>query len=570
MRTEVTIREILQPQILCCTPDTLLEVAARQMSEARCSSILVMQDGKALGIWTEHDALSLDLADPAQLRLPVHQFMSTPVMTIPADTPLGEAALRFREDEVRHFVVISPEGATVGIISQSDIVLNQGIEYFVSLRDLESVFTHRYAQVSGDTPIAEAVREMHRGRHDAIIVEDAERGLGIATERDIVRLIGAQRATGNIREIASFPLLTLPVNATLYHARKQFIDRHVRHLGVTSDDGALIGLVSFSGILANIEHEYVRRLRQELRESEASLANTDRMLRSAAKVFESTFEGIMVTNAARIIESVNPAFTRITGYEAAEVIGRTPSVLASGRHDEPFYQAMNASLAETGHWHGEICNRHKSGRIFVEWASINAITDDTGQVTNYVAVFSDFTARKAVEEQMRFMALHDGLTGLPNRSLLMQRLSYAMPHARRNRKKLAVLFLDLDNFKDTNDRHGHEAGDQMLRAIADRLQAAARSADTIARLGGDEFVVLIEDLATIEPVMPIAEKLKASIGEPIPFDGRDLRTTGSIGIAIFPDHAIEPQELLRRADQAMYAAKGEGGNLIRKAEPSIN
>lgn len=562
MRTEATIKEILQPKILSCTPDTLLESAARRMHEARCSSILVMEEGKVLGIWTEHDALMLDMDDPAQFRLPVYMFMSSPVTTIGADATLGEAALRFRDEDIRHFVVTTQTGEIAGVISQSDVVLNQGIEYFVSLRELGTVFSRQFAEMPAASPLAAAVAEMRRGRHEAMIVRAADGRLGIVTERDVLQLVGAPQPAATIGEIASFPLLTLPVKATLYQARKEFRDHRVRHLGVTDDQNVLIGLISFSDILANIEHEYVLHLREALRESEASLASTHRQLRSATKVFENTYEGIMVTNAEHVIESVNPAFTRITGYESREVVGKTPAILSSGRHDKGFYRAMYESLAAHGHWHGEICNRHKDGRIYVEWASINAITDEAGNITNYVAVFSDFTARKAVEEQMRFMALHDGLTGLPNRSSLMQRLAHAIPHARRNRKKLALLFVDLDELKGTNDRYGHEAGDHLLRTVADRLKGAARDADTIARLAGDEFVVLLENLADPEPVAAIAEKVLAMIGEPMHFAGREIRTTASIGVALYPDHTDDPDELLRAADRAMYAAKGRGGNRI--------
>jgi diguanylate cyclase (GGDEF)-like protein/PAS domain S-box-containing protein len=569
MRSEATIKEILQPKILSCTPDTLLETAAQRMSEAHCSSILIMEDGKALGIWTEHDAVALDMGDPARFRLPVYMFMSSPVMTIRADATLGEAALRFREEDIRHFVVTTQSGEIAGVISQSDVVLNQGIEYFVSLRELGTVFTRRFAQMPTESPLAAAVAEMRRGRHEAMIVRAADGRLGIVTERDILKLIGAAQKAATIGEIASFPLLTLPFKATLYHARKQFRDHRVRHLGVTDEHGNLIGLISFSDILANIEHEYVLHLREALRESEASLASTHRQLRSATKVFENTYEGIMVTNAERVIESVNPAFTRITGYESREVVGKTPSVLASGRHDKGFYQAMYDALAAHGHWHGEICNRHKNGSIYVEWTSINAITDEAGQVTNYVAVFSDFTARKAVEEQMRFMALHDGLTGLPNRSSLMQRLAHAIPHARRNRKKLALLFVDLDELKGANDRYGHEAGDYMLRTVADRLQNAARASDTVARLGGDEFVMLLENLAEPEPVSAFAEKVLASVGEAMHFAGREIRTTASIGVVIYPDHTDDPDELLREADHAMYTAKGMGGNQICYVDSAV-
>jgi diguanylate cyclase (GGDEF)-like protein/PAS domain S-box-containing protein len=563
MRSELTIKEILHTGILSCPPDTPLSSAARSMANAHCSSIVVMEGGKALGIWTEQDAVGLDLSDPAQYQAPISGFMSAPVITIPIDATLGEAAQRFREEGIRHFTVTDTAGAVRGVVSQSDIVLNQGIEYFVSLRELDSVFTRQYTSVPASMAVADAVREMHGKHLDALIVEGANGELGILTERDVLRMISSGHTAATIKEIASFPLLTLPVTATLYHARKLFINKRIRHLGVTGESGKLVGLVTFSGILENIEHEYVRHLREALRESEASLAHSNQRLRSAAKVFESTFEGIVVTNADRIVESVNPAFTRITGYHAEDIVGKTPALLASGRHDEAFYRTMYDSLENTGHWQGEICNRHKSGRIYVEWISINAIFDDSGRLTNYVAVFSDFTARKAVEEQMRYMAQHDGLTGLPNRTLLLQRITRAISHSKRNGKKLAILFLDLNDFKDINDQHGHEAGDHVLKVIAQRLAKGAREEDTVARLGGDEFVVLLEEVLSIEPLPAIADKLMQSIAAPIPYEHIELRISASAGISIYPDDATEPADLVRNADLAMYKSKDLGGNAVR-------
>ena len=571
MRSETTVGEILQPKILSCSPETLVVEAARLMAEARCSSILVRGEGHAAGIWTEHDALALDLSDAGQLRRPISEVMSSPVRTLRIETTLGEAALRFREGGVRHFLVVDASGEHKGVVSQTDIVLNQGIEYFVSLRELESVFSRQHVTVSGASSIATAVAEMRRSRLDAIVVAGTDGRLGILTERDVVRLISAGRSTGAVEEVASFPLLTLPLNDTLYHARKRFMERHVRHLGVTDSDGTLVGLLTFSGILANIEHEYVRSLREALRESEASLAASDRRLRSAAKAFESTFEGILVTNAAWIIEMVNPAFTQITGYSADEVIGKTPMFLTSGQHDDAFYRAMFESLSQTGHWQGELSNRRKGGQRYVEWVNINAVKDAAEQVTSYVAVFSDFTTRKAAEDQVRFLAQHDALTGLPNRTVLTERLSRAIPHAKRTGKKLAVVFLDLDEFKSVNDGFGHDAGDQVLKVVAQRLTAGTRAEDTVARLGGDEFVVLLEDLSGPEFVPPIIKKIMGSVAEPMKVAQHELRTSTSVGISIYPDDAAEPGELLRAADVAMYRSKQQGGNLFQFfAQPAMD
>ena len=558
MSSEIKIRDIFHQGVFSCSADTPVCEAARRMAEAQCSSILIEADGAIVGIWTEQDALALDIGDPDVLQTAIAQFMSAPVKTVALDTAIGEAALRFREEGVRHFLVLDAAGEPCGIVSQTDIVINQGIEYFIALREINSVFSRGHRVIPGAMAVAEAMREMRRDQLDAIVVHSEQAGYGILTERDVVRLIGARRPLASVAEVASYPLITLPLNASLFHARKQFVDKRIRHLGVTDDKGELLGLITFSDILANIEHEYVRHLREALRESEASLAVSHRHLRLAAKAFESTFEGIVVTNADRIIESVNPAFTQITGYKPHEVIGRSPAMLASGRHERAFYDAMYDALAQTGHWQGEICNRRKSGEIYVEWLTINAVKDSEGKVTNYVAVFTDFTTRKAAEDKMRFLAQHDALTGLPNRTLLRERMLRAIAHAQRNGRRLAVIFLDLDEFKEVNDTYGHGAGDQMLRVVAQRLVAAVRAEDTVARLGGDEFLVVLEEITSEADVPGIVGKIVESLIAPMIIDGREMRISTSLGVSLYPDDGDEPEILVKNADAAMYRAKEKG------------
>lgn len=567
MSNEITIREIFHPDILTCLPDTPLADAARRMVEARCSSILVEDRGRIVGIWTEQDALALDVGDEAQFQRPISEAMSSPVKTLAIDTPIGEAAVRFHEEGLRHFLVVDATGEPRGIVSQTDVVINQGIEYFLSLREVESVFTRRHRTIPAAAPLAEAVRTMRAERLDALIVT-RNGGHGIITERDVVRLVGNGRVPATVGDAASFPLATLPLSASLYLARKMFVDKRIRHLGVTGSDGELQGLVTFADILMNIELEYVHHLREALRESQASLALSDQRVRLAAKAFESTYEGIVVTNPRHVIESVNPAFTQITGYAAEEVIGLTPAVLSSGRHDAAFYRGMREALEDGGHWQGEICNRRKNGEIYVEWLTINAVRDNDDRLTHYVGVFTDFTTRKAAEEHMRFLAHHDALTGLPNRVLLKERLRRAIPHARRNARKVAVVFIDLDSFKAVNDALGHNAGDHLLRLVAQRLVGSVRGEDTVARLAGDEFVVVLEDLANEVSVPPVVAKLIDSLSVPAFFEGEEVQVTASIGISIYPDDGDDPDELVRNADLAMYRSKEKGGNLFHFfAEP---
>ena len=291
--------------------------------------------------------------------------------------------------------------------------------------------------------------------------------------------------------------------------------------------------------------------------------HAEEKLRQTAKVFESTMEGIVITNPDAEIIAVNPAFTEITGYSEAEALGKNPRIRQSGRHDRSFYQAMWASLLETGSWHGEIWNRRKTGETYPEWLTINTVRDESGKIANYVAVFTDISQMKRSEAELSHLAHHDPLTELPNRLLLDARLEYAIQHAQREGTSLAVLFLDLDRFKTVNDSLGHPVGDQLLRSVAALLSASVRGEDTVARLGGDEFVIVLEGVGDASDASEMAKKILNALSQRYDLNGQDVFIGASIGISTYPADGRDGTTLLKNADAAMYLAKEEGRNTFR-------
>ncbi len=278
----------------------------------------------------------------------------------------------------------------------------------------------------------------------------------------------------------------------------------------------------------------------------------------AKSVFESTNEGIMVTDTDARILLVNPAFTAITGWSAAEAVGQTPSILKSGRYTPEFYAEMWQSIGDKGHWEGEIWNRRKNGEIYVQWININAIRDSRGKGTRYVSLFSDITLRKTREEKVWRQANFDALTGLANRNLFHDRLDRALARARRNHQTIGLMFIDLDHFKWVNDTHGHRAGDNLLIEAAARLQGCVREEDTVARLGGDEFTVVLEGHAGRDAMHTVAEKILAALATPFDIGGVQVGISCSVGVTIFPQDGDDTHVLLHNADLAMYQAKAAG------------
>lgn len=281
-----------------------------------------------------------------------------------------------------------------------------------------------------------------------------------------------------------------------------------------------------------------------------------------AMAFENIRDGVMITDAHARIQTVNAAFSAITGYAADEVVGASPSLLQSGRHGPEFYAQMWGALLREGRWQGEIWNRRKNGEIYPELLTLNAVRDGTGRVTHYVGVFTDVTVAKSAEAQVERLAHYDALTGLPNRVLLQERLRQVLSRGRRLGCTTAVLVIDLDGFKTVNDGLGHPAGDELLVCMATRLQQCLQPDDVLGRLGGDEFLVIVENCGSPAEVATLAGQLLAAVAAPVPLaGGRDAYVTASIGISLHPtDGSNGPVELLRDADAAMYRAKAQGRN----------
>ncbi|HRO35715.1 diguanylate cyclase [Thauera sp.] len=305
-----------------------------------------------------------------------------------------------------------------------------------------------------------------------------------------------------------------------------------------------------------------RRLAGEVelhRRSEQRLAASESRYRA---IFDSAAEGIMLTDAALRIVQVNPAFSEITGYAAEEVLGRTPSMLGSGRHGEDFFRDLLATLVATGRWQGEVWNRRKDGDLYVQWMSAVRL-GEADAPEGFVATMTDITSRKQSEERLRFRANHDALTGLPNRRLFEDRLQSAIASALRHGERFALMLVDLDRFKGVNDRFGHLAGDALLVEVGRRLQLCVRASDTVARLGGDEFAVILGEVGGRGDAAEVAGRICASMAEPFELGEGVAQVGASVGVALGPQDDADAEELQRRADAALYSVKHGGRGSFR-------
>ncbi|NMM26982.1 MAG: EAL domain-containing protein [Glaciimonas sp.] len=298
-------------------------------------------------------------------------------------------------------------------------------------------------------------------------------------------------------------------------------------------------------------------------------ARVEQALRLSATVFESSNDGIVITDAKTRILKVNRAFCVITGYAADEVLGQTPALLQSGRQDASFYQAMWQSIAEHGRWSGEIWNRRKSGEVFIEFLSISQVLDASGTVTNYIGTFSDISHVKAAQSQIERLSYFDALTNLPNRALLQDRLQHALRNAESKNQRVALLTMNIERLGHINDTLGHDVGDQVIIAVAERLASSVRTADTVFRHLGDEFAVILEDLDGAHAAAHLAERVLTALSAAFRLEEHEISVSACIGISLFPDDGKTPSMLLKNVDVALHHAKGSGSFQFFREEMNV-
>lgn len=321
-------------------------------------------------------------------------------------------------------------------------------------------------------------------------------------------------------------------------------------------DGHLINVRLYGCVIENDNERYIWSSIEDI----TKLKRDEQALKEASLVFENTHEGIMITDKNAKITRINRQFTKITGYTLDEIIGKNPNFLQSGAHNSKFYEKMWNSINNTGSWYGELNNRRKSGEYFATLQSINAIKNEYGEVSGYVSVFSDISERKKNELRLAHLASHDALTSLPNRMHFHDNLEQAILVAKRNNQKLAVLFLDLNDFKVVNDTLGHKIGDALLQEVAKRLKESIREADTAARLGGDEFAIVLYELNDSNDAVEVAQKIIQNVQKEFIIGSHNLTPSTSIGISMYPEHAKDGDTLVKLADDAMYIAKQKGND----------
>ena len=283
-------------------------------------------------------------------------------------------------------------------------------------------------------------------------------------------------------------------------------------------------------------------------------------LRLAASVFGNTQDGIMIMTGDRTILKVNSAFEQILGYKSKEIVGKNSRFLQSGHHDQAFYDKIWNTIDAAGSWQGEVWERHKNGWVIPVWFSINSLCNGRGDIERYIAILYDLTDQKKAQERINYLAHYDILTGLPNRAMFKDRLCHALKLADRQKTMLALLCIDLDNFKQVNDTYGHPAGDELLCRVAKKLQNTLRISDTLSRPGGDEFIILLEQIKDPVSVKTTAEKVVRVLAEPVDVGETEIFLSASVGISLFPDDGPDIDTLVRNADMAMYRSKDEGRN----------
>lgn len=554
-----TVAKVMSGNVATVDIEDSLADAIAVMHRHRYSCVVVMRDSAPVGILTERDVvrLALVIADPSSVT--VGSVTHAPLITVLPGMSLPDAIKQMDTHNIRHLVV-AEQGKLFGIVTRHDLVKTLRGSYINFLHETIQQQRRELFQLGQQRTLFKLHAAALEASANAIIITNRDAmiqwanpafsrlsgyGLEEAIGKHPNELLGSGSQNPGFYDALWQTILGGEVwHGELVNKRKDgtLFHQEMTVTPVRIDDD-------------NITHFIA--IKQDISERR----QTEERLREAAAVMENTHEGVVITDTTPCILAVNQAYTAITGYSAEEVIGKNPGIVSSGRADQAFYATMWKKLLQDGYWQGEVWNRRKNGESYPQLLTISTVYDDAQKPVRYVGVFADITQLKANQAQLEYMAHHDALTQLPNRSLAESRLERKIEQAQRDAHQIAVLFIDLDRFKAVNDSFGHLVGDELLCAVSERLGKRVREGDTLGRLGGDEFILLVNPLAETQDAAVIARDFIAALSEPFRLsDEREVFIGGSIGISLYPQDGETVSELMKNADAAMYLAKQSGRN----------
>lgn len=560
------IKEIYTPRLYGLPPQAPVADAVALMREKSISCVVALENERPVGIFTERDVVqAMALRGMDFLEAPLSELMQSPVLTANRDMFNFEAYNLLASHRIRHLVIVDDTGRAVGALTFSDLVEHLGFEYFVQVKRIGQIMTKAVFTAEASESLRSVLTEMAARAISCVIVTESGRLAGILTERDVTAGLASGKAVEAIAigELMTRPVRTVNSDHPVHDAATLMRENGYRRLVVVDRAGNLLGLITQSDIVRGLEGEYIETLQEIIADQDGRLQQIgqalsekslylDNILRSAVNV------GIVATDNDFRVNYCNPTAAEIFGYKCEELLGhplREIHMRENVKHEH--FERCLASLSRGESRQFCLKRDNGAGSRFVD-ARVSGILDSRRGVVGYVLMLSDVTDQKRAEDTIRYMAYHDMLTRLPNRSLFMERLELELARAKRHKSILGLMLLDLDRFKEINDNHGHALGDELLKAVAQRLTNLLRATDTVARLGGDEFLFLLPDIHSSHDAEVIAEKVLQSLSAPFLLEGHELRITGSIGVSVYPENGRIQDELVKNADRAMYRAKERG------------
>ena len=565
--SELRLADIMNRDVRHVAPECPLAEVARVMADGRFSSLLVMDQNRLVGIVTEQDLVRL-LHQRVDAGTPVSRWMSAPVLTAPADLDFASAYTLAMSRHVRHLVVLAPDGTVAGVVSETDFRGHLGLRLLRQLDNLTAIMDREMPLLAPEASLAEGLELMVRKGASYVLLVRAHQPVGIVTERDVPAFLarGVPAAALTLADIMRTPVQAIPEHSTFTEAAGQMFDRRLRHLAVVDAEGRIVGMLTQHRLLEQIGFTLVEDAWRGLLASQQALLRSEENLNRAQAVARTgswtldlranhldwsaeTYRIFGVENVAQA--SFDLFLSRVHPDDRESVLAAWHAALRG----EPYDLEHRLLIDGETRWVHERAELHFSA---------------DGRAIEAVGTVQDVTELRQARQQVEFLAHHDALTRLPNRILARDRFEQSVALAARDGRKVALLFLDLDNFKTINDSLGHQAGDHLLQQVVARLQGVVRSSDTISRQGGDEFLVILTGLADENGADQVARNLIERLQPAIPVDGHSLHTSVSIGISVYPDDGHEFDTLLKKADLAMYSAKEAGRATYRFYTEEMN